>query len=67
VHVTEANFGQVDKIYVHTALDQVISPAFQAEMVAATPVRSTVTLQTGHLPFLTDADGMAKAIASAAL
>ena len=66
VSVTGARYGQVDKVYVHTSLDQVISPAFQARMVASMPVRSTVTLQTGHLPFLTDADGLAAAIESAA-
>ncbi len=67
VHVTAERFGRVDKIYVHTAMDQVISPAFQARMVAATPVRKTVQLQTGHLPFLTDIDGVARAIESAAV
>jgi pimeloyl-ACP methyl ester carboxylesterase len=66
VHVTDERFGQVDRIYVHTGVDQVISPAFQAKMVARVPVRKTVTLQTGHLPFLTDVDGMAQAIDNAA-
>lgn len=66
VQVTDARFGQIDKVYVHTSLDQVISPAFQARMVEDTPVRSTVTLRTGHLPFLTDPDGLAKAITGAA-
>ena len=64
VHVTAARFGQVDKVYVHTSIDQVISPAFQAKMVAATPVCSVITLRTGHLPFLTDPEGLAKVIAS---
>jgi hypothetical protein len=67
VHVTDANFGRVDKVYVHTALDQVISPAFQAKMVASTPVRAEVTLQTGHTPFLTDPDGLANAIKANAI
>jgi hypothetical protein len=66
VHVTATKFGKVDKVYVHTSMDQVISPAFQVKMVASTPVRSAVTLQTGHLPFLTDSEGLAKAIESAA-
>ena len=66
VHVTSTNFGQVDKIYIHTAMDQVISPSFQARMVAATPVRAEYTLQTGHTPFLTDPDGLARAIEAAA-
>lgn len=65
VHVTDARFGQVDKVYVHTSVDQVISPAFQARMVESTPVRRSVTLQAGHLPFLTDADGLAAAIEGA--
>ncbi|HVE20911.1 MAG TPA: alpha/beta fold hydrolase [Acidocella sp.] len=66
VHVTADRFGRVNKVYVHTAMDQVISPAFQAKMIANTPVRSEYTLQTGHTPFLTDPDGLAKAIEAAA-
>jgi pimeloyl-ACP methyl ester carboxylesterase len=66
VHLTAARFGKVDKVYIHTAFDQVISPSFQAKMVADTPVRSEYTLQTGHTPFLTDPDGLANAIESAA-
>src|SRR6202012_6101218 len=31
VHVTAARFGSVDKVYVHTEIDQVISPSFQAK------------------------------------
>ncbi len=66
VKVTRAKFGKVDKVYIHTAFDQVISPAFQAQMVASTPVRVEYTLQTGHTPFLTDPDGLAKVIERAA-
>jgi pimeloyl-ACP methyl ester carboxylesterase len=67
VHVTAGRFGQVDKVYIHTRLDQVISAAFQQKMVANTPVRLEVSLQTGHLPFLTDVDGLAKAIETSAM
>src|ERR1700754_661302 len=66
VHLTAGRFGKVDKVYIHTAFDQVISPSFQAKMVASTPVRAEYTLQTGHTPFLTDPDGLAKAIEAAA-
>lgn len=65
VHLT-ARFAGLDKVYVHTALDQVVSPPLQARMVASTPVRAEYTLQTGHTPFLTDPDGLAKAIEAAA-
>lgn len=66
VHVTAAKFGRADKVYIHTAKDQVISPSFQAKMVASTPVRREFTLPTGHTPFLTDPDGLAKDIEAAA-
>lgn len=66
VKVTSANFGKVDKVYIHTAFDQVISPTFQTQMVSATPVRAEYTLQTGHTPFLTDPNGLADAIERAA-
>lgn len=66
VQLTAARFGQVDKVYVHTSKDQVISPAFQARMVTATPVRSETTLTTGHTPFLTDPAGLVAAIEKAA-
>lgn len=66
VHLTAANFGRVDKVYIHTAFDHVISPSFQAKMVADTPVRKEFTIQTGHTPFLTEPDKLAEAIEAAA-
>jgi pimeloyl-ACP methyl ester carboxylesterase len=66
VHVTPANFGRVDKVYIHTAFDHVISPSYQARMVAATPVREEFTVRTGHTPFLTEPDKLAEDIEAAA-
>jgi len=66
VKLTPGAFGTVDKVYVHTTLDQVVSPSLQARMVAATPVRSETSLKTGHTPFITDVKGLAKAIEDAA-
>lgn len=66
VHLTAQRFGSVDKVYVHTAKDQVVSPALQAAMVTATPVRYEATLNTGHTPFLTDVPGLTAAIEKAA-
>ncbi len=66
VHVTAGGFGGIAKVYIHTAMDQVISPAFQVKMVASTPVRREFTLPTGHTPFLTDPDGLAADIEQAA-
>jgi pimeloyl-ACP methyl ester carboxylesterase len=66
VTLTPARFGKVDKVYIHTTQDQVVSPYLQGQMVAATPVRLELTLSTGHTPFLTDVSGLTAAIERAA-
>jgi len=66
VHLTASRFGKVDRVYIHTAKDQIVSPSLQAIMVAATPVRREFTLETGHTPFLTDPQGLARDIDMAA-
>lgn len=66
VNVTAARFGQVDKVYIHTEQDQVVSPYLQQKMVEATPVRREFTLNTGHTPFLTDVPGLVSAIEQSA-
>lgn len=65
VHLTSRAAG-VDKTYIHTSQDHVVSPGGQAAMVAATPVRLSFTLNTGHTPFLTDVNGLADAIEKSA-
>jgi pimeloyl-ACP methyl ester carboxylesterase len=64
VHLT-ARFAHVDKVYVHTTRDQVVSPELQASMVVATPVRLEETLDTGHTPFVTNPNAVADAIEKA--
>jgi pimeloyl-ACP methyl ester carboxylesterase len=66
VHLTADRFGTVDKVYIHTSKDQVVSPSLQAIMVAATPVRRQFTVDTGHTPFLTDPLALARCIEMAA-
>lgn len=61
VHLT-ARFAGVDKTYVHTALDRVVSPQEQALMISTTPVRAEFTVDTGHTPFLTNPDALVKAL-----
>jgi pimeloyl-ACP methyl ester carboxylesterase len=66
VTLTAERFGKVDKVYIHTARDIVVSPKLQTAMVTATPVRKEITLQTGHAPFARDPVALAKAIEAAA-
>jgi pimeloyl-ACP methyl ester carboxylesterase len=62
IHLTAENFGTVDKVYIHTAKDQVVSPWLQDQMIAATPVRLAITENTGHTVFISDPVGLAEAI-----
>jgi pimeloyl-ACP methyl ester carboxylesterase len=66
VHVTAQRFGSIDKVYIETGKDHVISPGAQEAMIAATPVRSHVTLNTGHTPFFTDTAGLVRALEAGA-
>ncbi|MBO2012238.1 alpha/beta fold hydrolase [Hymenobacter negativus] len=52
VTVTAANFGRVDKYYVHTSQDQAVGLRLQKRMVAAAGITKTYTLPSGHCPFL---------------
>lgn len=66
VRLTADRFGVVDKVYIHTARDLVVSPSLQKAMVAATPVRIELTVDSGHSPFVSKASDLAKAIEAAA-
>jgi len=67
VTVTAERFGRVDRIYVRTGQDRAVGPALQDRMIAASPVRETVRLDTsGHLPQVTQPADLALAIDAAA-
>lgn len=65
VHLTN-RFADVDKVYIHTAQDQVVSPYLQTVMTNATPVRLSITIASGHAPFVTDVPELVAAIEQAA-
>jgi hypothetical protein len=52
VTLSAERFGKVDKVYVHTTRDKAVSYELQQQMVARTPVRKTLSLNTGHSPFV---------------
>ena len=66
VTLTSAMFGKVDKVAIRTLRDQVISPSFQAAMIKAAPVRLALTIDTGHVPFVTQPKALAAEIVKAA-
>ncbi|SFO69763.1 Pimeloyl-ACP methyl ester carboxylesterase [Chitinophaga sp. YR627] len=52
VTLTNDAFGSVDKIYIKTLKDIVISPALQDRMIAAAGIKTIYTVNTSHSPFL---------------
>lgn len=51
VVLTDANFGSVKKVYIHTTQDNAVSYYLQQLMVSKTKVNEVYTLQTSHSPF----------------
>jgi pimeloyl-ACP methyl ester carboxylesterase len=54
VTLTNEGFGSVDKIYIKTLKDVVISPALQDRMIAAAGIKTVYTVNTSHSPFLAE-------------
>jgi pimeloyl-ACP methyl ester carboxylesterase len=64
VHLT-ARFAAIPKAYIYTRNDAILSYPFQQSMVVRTPVRETITLETGHVPFLSAPAKLADALIAA--
>lgn len=45
-------FGKVNKVYIHTTMDNAITYGLQKKMVERTPVDQVFELKSGHSPFL---------------
>nr|WP_067060381.1 alpha/beta fold hydrolase [Mucilaginibacter sp. L294] len=56
VTLTAANFGKVDKYYIHTLQDHAVGIELQYRMVKAAGITKTVGLNSGHCPFLSMPD-----------
>ena len=52
ITLTNENFGSVEKVYIKTLQDLVISPALQDRMIASARITSVYTVSTSHSPFL---------------
>ncbi len=62
VHLSAGRYGRVDKVYLATDDDRVISPSAQRAMLAATPVRKVQHLPSGHSPFLSQPEAVVQAL-----
>lgn len=52
VTLTQAGFGAVEKVYIKTLQDVVISPSLQDRMIAGAGIKTIYELNTSHSPFL---------------
>lgn len=67
VRLSAERFGRVPRAYVHTRQDAAVSyPLQQAMLAAAGGAAPVVTLDTSHMPMLTQPKALADAIAAAA-
>lgn len=48
--LSEEKFGSVPKYYIRAAIDKVLSPSLQDEMLTNWKVEQTTTLESGHFP-----------------
>ena len=58
VTLTTANYGSIDKVYIKTLQDHVISPSLQNRMIAAAAIKTIYQLNTSHSPFLSKPDSV---------
>ncbi|MBD2701971.1 alpha/beta fold hydrolase [Spirosoma sp. BT702] len=52
VTLTKENFGAVEKVYIKTLQDVVISPSLQDRMIAGAGIKTIYQVNTSHSPFL---------------
>jgi len=60
VSVSEDKFGSVPKIYIRTALDKMVSPRLQQEMINSWKVDQIHVLPSGHFPTLSMPERLAE-------
>lgn len=58
VSLTAENFGSVEKVYIRTLKDHVVSPSLQDRMITSGGVKSIYKINTGHSPFLSQPDSL---------
>lgn len=65
--LTNENFGRVPKVYIHTSLDRVLSPALQTRLRTHWPVEEVISLNAGHFPLISVPEKLSAAIKAASL
>jgi len=64
VRTTVENYGRVPKVYIECEIDGALSFPYQKEMQSDVPCDRTITMNTGHSPFLSAPQELAGHLAS---
>src|SRR5262245_27471702 len=56
VHITEANFGRVPRVYIECRSDRALAPAVQKKMYSALPCQRVLATETDHSSFFSAPD-----------
>ena len=64
MQTTEQNFGRAPKVYIECLQDGAIWLPYQREMQANLPCGRTITMDTGHSPFLSAPEELARHLVS---
>lgn len=51
IHITEAHFGRISRVYIETLRDRGVSPSLQKKMYTALPCQMVMSMETSHSPF----------------
>ena len=62
MQISDANFGRVPRVYIECALDNAVDPERAREMYTALPCAEVITMQTGHSPFLSAPEELARCL-----
>lgn len=64
IHITEANFGSVPRMYIECLRDKAVPPLLQKHMYSALPCRKVMTIDTDHSPFFSAPERLADCLLS---
>jgi pimeloyl-ACP methyl ester carboxylesterase len=66
VALTDASYGSIQKAYIRTLQDHVISPGLQDRMIGAAGIGSVYSINSSHSPFLSKPDSVVTLLIQAA-
>ena len=66
MRITGGNFGRVPRVYIECALDNAVAPEFARKMYTALPCAEVIEMQTGHSPFLSAPEELARGLSALA-